>query len=217
MDTVGFHGAPRSAEEHEKEFCAFSSYTPDGVDVFLLTEKYGRFLEAQKHNFQMFKEFVGREGALKHTILVFTHIQNSKLQEQLSDGSIPQELKDIVEQVRCVVGVESKLDRKRAQVDVLKAMRDVTEKNERRRYDTVTTLRNARYARETLMGRIKKLKGQVDRTTLEAKRRELYIGATTYEDLCTAIKDAERTERLDASRSKNRQATCLPCCCTQPL
>lgn len=196
VDTVGLlsttmeDGCPEQ-RSHEETFGQFSDVTPSGVDVFLLTERYGCFTENQYRHFQLFKEWLGAE-ALKHTILVFTHIPNWKLQQTLVEGELPQSLKSIVKEVRCVVGVESK--QRQSYADVLQAIRDVVGKNECERYSNAT-LQIASSRRAALQTRISALRSSERRSYLAEKARGLSNGIASYQEVVQSVLDAETAER----------------------
>lgn len=120
IDTVGF----MSTEEKEAGSAEIADIASFGVDAFLLVMKFGRFTEESERHFRMFHELMG-DKILKHSILVFTHVQNRKLQEHLDSAEIPPALTDIIGKVGGVVGVESKDYRRHAEGDVLKEVRRV--------------------------------------------------------------------------------------------
>jgi GTP-binding protein EngB required for normal cell division len=188
IDTVGFLSNTDDKDTRHDKFGQFAELASYGVDVFLLVERFGRWTDANERHFKLFTELAGPE-ALKHTVLVFTHISNDDLQRQLKE-KVPDGLNAVLRQVAGVVGVENKMNSKAASTDVCKVVRDLVKTNEGERYANAT-LTNASQRRENLQARISALKNPYARHSLEHKRKGLNDGSYSYDELVKALKRAE--------------------------
>lgn len=203
VDTVGLLSNVDSEAQRQSKFAAFSNLTPYGVDVFLLTEKFGRWTESNERHFNMFVELAGQQ-ALKHTILLVTHISNKDLQKKLQDGQFPESFSRIKDKVAAVVGIESKRAPRIAAADISKALRDLVSANGGSRYSNLH-LDSAKTRMGTLQARISAMK--TDHAKSSAKRAAccLINGSMKYEAVLKAIEEAEV-----ADKAGNGQTLC--CC-----
>lgn len=163
-----------------------------GVDAFLFVEKYGRFTVESSRHFQAFVDLVG-EAALKHTVLVFSHVQSDQLSEALQAPDLPQPLRDVIGKVHTVVGVETLKAGRQAAATVIEAVRSVVKANGNERY-TCDELRAIQQRRQDLLWRIEALRHSGRREALRKQRKELLHGQWTYADLVRAVEDAEASE-----------------------
>jgi len=211
IDTMGFLHNQEFAE-HQSSFAQFSDLASFGVDVFLLTERFGRFTEAEVRHFNFFKELAGPE-ALRHTLLLFTHVTNKQLHDCLEEGSLPDCLRLVIEQVGGVVGVESKTHHRAAAADLQRAIEELLIGNDGKRYSNQAIL-GAKERREALQGRIDALSDPLRRQPLGEKRVELSQGLRTYEEIRSAVEEAEAAERdgRKAARVERRRQGCLVGC-----
>lgn len=213
IDTVGFFQTQATNSEVEAKFGQFSDMTSYGVDVFLLVEQFGRFTEANERHFAMFKEMAGPE-ALRHTLLVFTHITNRQLQQIIDAGQLPEGLQTIVGQVAGVVGVENKARPRQAVGDLHRAVADVVNANAGERYSNIA-LDAAAKRREVLQARIDGLQDTNRKAVLTLLRQKLSAGDVTYEEVIGAVDGAEATEKVEPQSSSQKEepapTTCLAC------
>jgi energy-coupling factor transporter ATP-binding protein EcfA2 len=179
----------------DKEKCEqLTPVSTFGIDVFLFIERYGRFTEETAQHFRAFTDLVGPE-ALKHTILVFTHVTNDRLTMALQEEELPADLLDVTKQVHSTIGVECVNAPRQAVRVLLQEIQRITEANNKERYmsDLLTKIQEKR---KDLDQRIEKLKRPDRREQLRKQRQELNSGLRTYAELLYAIEDAEIAERL---------------------
>lgn len=188
IDSIGFLSNVDDKDTRHDKFGQFAELASYGVDAFLLVERYGRWTDANERHFKLFAELAGPE-ALKHTVLVFTHVSNEDLQRQLK-GKVPDGLDAVLRQVAGVVGVENKMNPKGASTDVCNVVRDLVKTNEGERYANAT-LTAASQRREDLQTRISALRNPYARHSLEHKRKGLNDGSYSYDELVKALKRAE--------------------------
>lgn len=184
-----------SDEEKKDRFEELASTSIFGVNVFLFIESYGRFTEESRRHFQAFKDLVGEE-ALRHTVLVFTHVTNAKLQAALADSELPRPLEDVVRQFQWIVGVDSKQAPKQAVTEILKVVKAVVNFNEGCRY-SCDMLRATQLRREDILRRIEAIENVHRKETLKSLRWELVVGTRTHAEVLRAVEDAEAAERVD--------------------
>lgn len=211
IDTVGF----MSTEEKEAGSAEIADIASFGVDAFLLVMKFGRFTEESERHFRMFHELMG-DKILKHSILVFTHVQNRKLQEHLDSAEIPPALTDIIGKVGGVVGVESKDYRRHAEGDVLKEVRRVVESNDGKRFSN-NALRAAEARREGLQDRINGIHSAGKRAALTRMRLRMNNGVQTYNEVLAAIEEAEvaQTQKKFAAFADKPPTNTTATCCAR--
>jgi len=206
IDTMGFLNTTQDTqEERESKFLKFADVAPFGVDLFVLTEKYGRWTESNERHWKIFKELAGPD-ALKHTILLFTHINNKELQALA--GNFPAGLQAVVEEVAAVVGVDNKRFPRPAWADLQRTVQEVLLGNEGERYMN-DCLVKAKQRRQDLRERIDKLCDAHKKEILQNMYRGLHNGSEHYDDILNAVKRAEAGESLGL-KNKKQQA---PCCC----
>lgn len=179
--------------DHINKFEELTPVSIFGIDVFLFIERYGRFTEETARHFKVFADLVG-PGALKHTILVFTHVQSDKLSQALKSVDLPVGLREISDQVRSVIGVECVSEPRKAAATLLQEIRRIVEANSGRRYKS-DELVKMQERRKDLVARIEKLKRVDRREALKKQHSELMNGQRTYGKLLHAIEDAEMAER----------------------
>eukprot|EP00448_Togula_jolla_P000335 CAMPEP_0170612700 /NCGR_PEP_ID=MMETSP0224-20130122/23866_1 /TAXON_ID=285029 /ORGANISM="Togula jolla, Strain CCCM 725" /LENGTH=271 /DNA_ID=CAMNT_0010938227 /DNA_START=66 /DNA_END=881 /DNA_ORIENTATION=- len=200
IDTVGFMSTGESEQTRDAKFAQFADLASYGVDIFLFTEKYGRFTEVNEQNFLLFKELVGPE-ALRHTLFLFTHVTNQRLQQEIQKGQVPQSLQAIMCQVGGIVGIDSKANPRLAVADLRSAMAELVKRNSELRYSN-ESLSAAAERREALQKKIDAIPIKHVRDILTQKRRGLSNGTEIHEDVERAVQEAQ------ASGGKCEDTTC---------
>lgn len=185
----------------------------DGVDAFLFLEKFDRFTEDSRRHFETFKTLVGAEG-LSHTVLVFTHITNARLQDALS-GDLPPQLSDVIYQVKEVVGVENIRNPGLAASDLMEAIRKLRSANENRRY-TSSALEMVREHRSKTLARIKALRSPTMRKSFLWLHRSLVHGPIRKEHVVYLTELSENENGNGAVRRRRRRLAGCSCCCFGP-
>mmetsp|Transcript_24201 Transcript_24201/g.53696 ORF Transcript_24201/g.53696 Transcript_24201/m.53696 type:complete len:376 (-) Transcript_24201:71-1198(-) len=188
IDTMGFCHTDGSRKDIEK-FGQFADVAPHGIDVFLFTEKFGRFTEANARHFKAFRELVGPEG-LKNTIMLFTHVTNQKLQDIIKEDRVPWELRTIIDQVGGVVGVENKQAAKQSLSDLTSAVCALMEKTQGTRYSNAE-IEVARKKRGALQHRIDAIPNPRTRRLLTELKQGLTSGAISYKKFEAMVSEAE--------------------------
>eukprot|EP00928_Gymnodinium_smaydae_P088820 TRINITY_DN72868_c0_g1_i1.p1 TRINITY_DN72868_c0_g1~~TRINITY_DN72868_c0_g1_i1.p1 ORF type:complete len:280 (-),score=83.76 TRINITY_DN72868_c0_g1_i1:115-954(-) len=208
IDTVGFLSNVDAEEAKMSKFAQFSEMTPFGVDVFMLMEKYGRWTLANDRHFQLFREFAG-EDALKHTLLVFTHVNNKDLQRHLQADQLPDGLKEVLSKVAGVVGIENKQAPRAALSDLSKALCDIVEKNAGARYSN-ECIHKATEKRAMLKKRIEALRSPQLQKMLNDKMNHLHTGLHRFEEL---EKEVEHAEAQDKGFLRGKGTSSTTTCC----
>lgn len=136
VDTVGLHDTDLSKTEVLERFVSFADRTPEGIDVFLFVLRWGRFKPEHVAALVSFAANCG-ESALQHTILVFTHCQESP--DALMTGLVeaaPESLRHWVSRTQGVVGIDNYAhdDDGSARRTLMATMEDLLAANEGLRY-----------------------------------------------------------------------------------
>lgn len=211
VDTAGFLCTQDASHCREARITQFADLVPQGVDVFILTERFGRFTEANEQSFVFFQELLGPE-ALKHTVLLFTHVQNRQLQELITQGRLPRRCSGIVDQVAAVVGVECKASPRAAAADLQKAVMSVLNANAGQRYPTAL-VSAAQVRRQALQSRIHLLRSAALQEELQLLHHRLQQGLLAWEELMKEVEKAEAAEAEKEQAEARRKSFELGSCC----
>jgi len=212
VDTVGFLSNVGDMHDQHERFGSFSDFTPYGIDVFLLTEKYGRWTDANERHFNIFRELAGAE-VLKHTILLFTHVTNKDLQKRLDGPDVPEGLRKVIQQVGAVCGVESKKGPRAAMADLSDCIVELVEANAGGRYSN-RAITEASQRREALKAQVEALVTPHLKTLLQSKLRGLSNGNYTYKEVLKAVEAAEASEANPVQIPKADEPDC---CAAGPM
>mmetsp|Transcript_27553 Transcript_27553/g.74174 ORF Transcript_27553/g.74174 Transcript_27553/m.74174 type:complete len:253 (-) Transcript_27553:176-934(-) len=135
VDTIGLQDTNLPAEEVMQRFSRFAHLTPFGIDAFLFVVRYGRFKPEHEAALSAFVANCG-DGALEHTILLFTHctLSNDDLTAALAD-SAPPSLRDILPRLGGgVVAVENVTEALAGRERVLRCVAHMRSRNGSARY-----------------------------------------------------------------------------------
>ncbi|KAJ1632254.1 AIG1-type guanine nucleotide-binding (G) domain-containing protein [Pavlovales sp. CCMP2436] len=135
VDTLGLHDTGLPAAEVMARFSAFAAHTPFGIDAFVFVVRFGRFKPEHEAAFGSFVANCG-EGALKHTVLVFTCCSSGEAELHAAvDATAPPALRAILPRLGGgVVGVENMQDSAAGRRAVHAAVATMIERNQGERY-----------------------------------------------------------------------------------
>ena len=197
IDTVGLHDTTLSAAAAMRRFGAFADLVPPhgagggGVDLFLFVLPFARFCSACEAALNAFVACCG-EGALEHTVLVFTRcsLSHDELKRELT-ASAPPSLRRIIPSLAfpSVLGVDV-VGHLRASQQMLRTCIE----------EAVEALGGASYSREAISNAMEEYDGGQD----EAERAAFAAAVADWRK-SSASGDAQGADNLDHD-TRSREA-----------
>lgn len=216
IDTVGFLDTEDDAPTTVERFVHFADLAPEGIDVILFVYRWQRFGRRHLKLLDTFTEVLG-EGALDHTLVVFTHVGEQVPEtdfQRFCDGDFLAEcqankhVQDMLQKVKGALAAEKRTQEERDFVrERILAAAESLVASGLPRY-TNAALCEAKQRRDEIREIVGLLRGK-RRDGLEEQLERVYSGGLTSSEL---LKQA-RAERL-AQDEEVRKATSphtVPC------
>lgn len=211
VDTVGFLDSRLSPEEQSLRTEKFADFVPDGVDVFLLVLRQGRFTAYEEDQFTYFVDMVG-ESALRHTIVVFSFCSSGPLKQEADPlawcrASSNDHLAQVAKQIQGIVCVDNSAlsNRQEGSRKVLHEIQRLVDRNKQVRYSN-TALLDARKRRQKLYSMI----GQLGRScppNVKALLSQLACGQVSSQHALQYVREAWARETPAASNVQQQPRT----------